>query len=141
MKRYEHSYSFGAIIDRPFEETVEAVRAELAKEGFGILTEIDVAATLKEKLDVDFRRYVILGACNPALAFQALTTDIETGLLLPCNIVVYDTDEPGRTAVSIMDPKAALAMSGQAALRSLASDARTRLERVVAGLSKAAVPV
>jgi uncharacterized protein (DUF302 family) len=121
----------------PYEQAVERVVAALKSEGFGVLTEIDVKATLKKKLDVDFRRYVILGACNPPLAHQALCTDLDIGLLLPCNAIVYETDDGG-SAVSIIDPISMLAMVDSPELAAVASEARLRLQRVVEELSAAA---
>jgi uncharacterized protein (DUF302 family) len=123
-------YGFGAAVDMPYDAAVERTRAALADEGFGVLTEIDVRATLKKKLDVDFRPYIILGACNPPLAHQALTAEREIGLLLPCNVIVYEESE-GRSVVSVMDPEAALALTGNDAIRPLASEVRARLERML----------
>lgn len=125
-------YAMGTTLDAGYAEAVERVTAALKNEGFGILTEIDVQATFKKKLDVDFRPYVILGACNPALAHQALGAELEAGLLLPCNVVVYETD--AGSAVQIADPDAMLAVSGNAALESLAEEARARLTRALEAL-------
>lgn len=125
------SYGFGATIDLPYGAAVERVREALAAEGFGVLTEIDVAATLKKKLDVDFRPYIILGACNPPLAHQALTSELEIGLLLPCNVVVHAAEQEDRSVVSIMDPEAALSLAGNDAIAPLASDVKARLRRVL----------
>ncbi len=110
------------------------VREELQEEGFGILTEIDVRATLKKKLDVDFRPYRILGACNPPLAHQALSAETDIGLLLPCNVVVYEGDEEGTSVVSVMDPVDQLAVAGRDDLEPLARDVRARMERVLEAL-------
>jgi uncharacterized protein (DUF302 family) len=137
MKTHAHAYGFGATLDVAFDGAVERVRAELAKQGFGVLTEIDVAATLKSKLGVDFRRYVILGACNPVLAHQALSAEREIGLLLPCNVIVYEDETPNRSVVSIMDPQAALALAGNDAVAGLAADVRDRLQQVINGLENA----
>src|SRR5512147_2439352 len=95
------TYGFTKTIDVPYEEAIEKVRAALAKEGFGVLTQIDLKDKFKEKLGVDFRPYVILGACNPALAYESLQQEMEIGLLLPCNVIVYEQD--GRTVVSAVD--------------------------------------
>ena len=115
-------------VDLPYEQAVERIREELAQEGFGVLTEIDVKATLKKKLDEDFRPYVILGACNPPLAHKALSTEIDIGLLLPCNVVVYATDEPGRSVVSALDPEAALQLAGTPGIEGLAAEVKKRLQ-------------
>ena len=105
----------------------------MKEEGFGILTEIDVQETLKKKLDVNFRKYVILGACNPPLAYQALQTELEIGLLLPCNVIVYEED--GGSVVSIVDPIAMLGVVENPALDPVAQEAQTRLQRVIETLS------
>jgi uncharacterized protein (DUF302 family) len=118
----------------PYEQAVARARAALAKEGFGVLTEIDVRQTLKNKLDVDFRPYVILGACNPTLAHRALTAEREIGLLLPCNVIVYAGDTPGRSVVTALDPVAQLRLAGRPDLEPLAREVRQRLERVLAAL-------
>ncbi len=130
------SYGLGIRVPWPQEEAVERVAAALKEEGFGILTTIDVQRTLKEKLQLDSRPYVILGACNPHLAHQALQTEPEIGLLLPCNVIVYEAD--GGTVVAAMDPAAALALAGNAALEPIAGEARSRLERALGQLSEAA---
>ena len=124
-------YGIGTTVDLPYDRAVERTRQELAKQGFGVLTEIDVAATLKKKLDVTFRPYVILGACNPPLAHRALTAELDIGLLLPCNVVVYAADTPGKSVVAVMDPIAALELTGNEAVRSVAQEVRTRLVRVL----------
>jgi uncharacterized protein (DUF302 family) len=130
-------YGLGTTVDLPYERAVQRTRDELAKEGFGVLTEIDVAATLKKKLDVTFRPYVILGACNPPLAHRVLTAERDIGLLLPCNVVVYAADEPERSVVAAMDPIAALALTGNDQIRTVAEDVRRRLERVLAAVERA----
>jgi uncharacterized protein (DUF302 family) len=124
---------FGLRLDLPYETAVEKVTEALKAEGFGILTEIDVQATLKKKLDVDFRRYIILGACNPPLAHRALSTQTEIGLLMPCNVIVYE-DGDG-SVVSIADPNAMVQMTGNADLSGIAAEARGKLESVVEALS------
>lgn len=128
-------YGISTRVELPYEHAVERTREALAKEGFGVLTEIDVKATLKTKLDVDFRPYVILGACNPPLAHRALSAELDIGLLLPCNVVVYAADQPGRSIVAAMDPVKALALSGNEGIRPLATEVRARLERVLADVS------
>jgi uncharacterized protein (DUF302 family) len=125
-------YAFRTRLNLPYEQAVEKVMAALKVEGFGILTEIDVKATLKKKLDADFRKYVILGACNPPLAHQALNTELEIGLLLPCNVIVYE--EEGGSVMSIVDPLSMLGVVENPDLGSVAQEARTRLQRVIAAL-------
>jgi uncharacterized protein (DUF302 family) len=127
------SYAFGKTVTTGFDATEQKVRGELQKEGFGILSEIDVTAKFKEKLGKDFRRYVILGACNPALAFEAFGQELNIGTLLPCNVVVYAADD-GSTAVMIMDPEAALSLIGNPQVSGLASMVKEKLERVLTQL-------
>ena len=115
-----------------YEQAVQAARAALQEEGFGVLTEIDVKATLKAKLDKDFRRYVILGACNPALAHRALDTDPSVGLLLPCNVIVYE--EGDGSVVAAVDPLSLLGVLDNPALREVAQEAEARLRRAIDGL-------
>jgi uncharacterized protein (DUF302 family) len=115
----------------PYEQAVERATEELKKEGFGILTTIDVQQTLKQKLDKDFRKYTILGACNPPLAHRAFEAELEIGLLLPCNVVVYET-EPGRSVVSAMAPIAAMGVvGGNPALKDVAREADEKLRRAL----------
>ena len=113
----------------PFEDAVDRVRAELEREGFGVLCEIDVQATMKKKLDVDRGPYVILGACNAPLAHQALSAEPELGALLPCNVVVYDRD--GETRIAAVDAERMLSIVGNDDLLPIAADVRERLTRVV----------
>jgi len=129
-------YGIATTVALPYEQAVVRVREELAKEGFGVLTEIDVAATLRKKLDVTFPPYLILGACNPPLAHRALIAERDLGLLLPCNVVVYAGDRPGETTVAAMDPVAALELTGNAAVRPIAEEVRSKLERVLAAVEK-----
>lgn len=119
-----------------FTTAIERVTTALKVEGFGVLTEIDVQETLKKKLDVDFRPYKILGACNPPLAYRALQAAPEVGLLLPCNVTVSEV-EPGLIEVGLVDPLAMLGVAGAAGLQPVAEEARARLERVAASLKKA----
>jgi uncharacterized protein (DUF302 family) len=128
-------YGISTTVELEYTRAVERTKEELAKEGFGVLSEIDIAATLKKKLDVDFRPYVILGACNPPLAHRALTAERDLGLLLPCNVVVYATDQPGRSVVAAMDPEAALELTGNPEVREIAAEVRARLERVLQGVT------
>ena len=107
---------------------------ELKKEGFGVLTEIDVKATLRGKLNAEFRNYVILGACNPPLAHRALSVDLEVGLLLPCNVVVYEENDG--TAVAILDPSTMLGVVDNSGLEAVALHARARLQKVIRALSE-----
>lgn len=124
-------YGIGTTVALDYPRAVARVKEELAKEGFGVLTEIDVAATMKRKLDVDFRPYVILGACNPPLAYKALTAERDIGLLLPCNVIVYADDTPGRSVVAAMDPVEAMKLADNPGVRPLAEDVRERLTRVI----------
>jgi len=116
-------------VSMPYDQTVDRMKAALREEGFGVLTEIDVRATLREKLAVDFRNYVILGACNPALAHRALQADLSIGALLPCNVVVYD-DGDG-SVVSIFDPEVGMGIAGSPALEPIAIEAKARLLRAM----------
>lgn len=128
------TYSFGTTVAAPYTEAIDRTKAALKEQGFGILTEIDVKATLKEKLDADFRPYAILGACNPPLAHRALSTDLGVGLLLPCNVVVYDNGD-GTTSVEALDPEAALGIVGDnVAVAEVAREAKARLLKAVAAL-------
>ena len=115
----------------PYEEAVEKVTAVLKAEGFGVLTQIDVKATLKQKLDVDFRRYIILGACNPPLAYRAFSTELEIGLLLPCNVIVYEDESGAGSIVSIIDPIMMLGIGINPGLSAVGEEASTRLRRVL----------
>ena len=124
-------YGIGTTVELPYERAVERTKEELAREGFGVLSEIDVASTLKKKLEVDFRPYVILGACNPPLAHRALTAEPDIGLLLPCNVIVYAADGEGRSIVAAMDPMEALSLSDNEAIRPVAEEVRQRLQRVL----------
>jgi len=125
------AYAIGRSVPLPYEQAVARIRATLAEQGFGVLTEIDVQATLKQKLDVDFKKYVILGACNPRLAYQGFQAEADVGLLLPCNVVVYE-EGPAQTRVAILDPVAQLGISGRADLEPLALQARKKLEQALA---------
>jgi uncharacterized protein (DUF302 family) len=127
------SYAFGKRIDAPFGEIEHKVRAELAKEGFGVLSEINIQDKFKEKLGKNFRNYVILGACNPALAWEAFAMEINIGTLLPCNVIVYQDDD-SKTVVMVMDPVAALGVIGNAELTKIAAQVRARMKRVLAAL-------
>lgn len=127
-------YYLAKTVGLTYEQAITAVTEKLKEEGFGVLTEIDVAATLKKKIDVDVPRYIILGACNPKLAHKALTAENQVGVLLPCNVVVQEHKD-GRVEVSAMDPVGAMAMIGNPTLTEIATDVKARLERVLAGLA------
>jgi len=121
-------YGFGVKVALPYEAAVQRTTELLKEEGFGVLTRIDVQQTLKEKLGVDFRRYVILGACNPPLAHRAFQAELNIGLLLPCNVAVYEDE--GGSVVTFVDPAAALGFVGNDALKPVGEEARARLLRV-----------
>jgi uncharacterized protein (DUF302 family) len=129
------TYGFGTVVNLSYDEAVERTRAALKDQGFGVLTEIDVKVTMKAKLDAEFRPYVILGACNPLLAHRALNADLGIGLLLPCNVVVYDNLD-GTSTVEAMDPQAALGLVGDnPTIPEVASEARNRLRRALDALN------
>ena len=127
-------YGISTSVPLSYEQAVARTKEELAKEGFGVLSEIDVSATLQKKLNVDFRPYIILGACNPPLAHRALTAEQDIGLLLPCNVVVYAADEEGRSVVAAMDPVAALGLTGNRSIEPVAQDVKQRLQRALTAL-------
>ena len=127
-------YGFHAKVSCGFDEAVEKVTEELQKEGFGILTEIDVKATLKKKLDIDKRPYLILGACNPPLANRALEADSDIGLLLPCNVVVRE-EEDGSITVAFMDPAAVLGLVNKEEVTQLGTEVREKLQNVCKALA------
>ncbi len=127
------AYGMKKRLDVGYDEAVEKVTGALQEEGFGVLSTIDVKATLKKKLDAEFRKYVILGACNPMIAHRALSAELELGLLLPCNVIVYEDDD-GSAVVSIADPIQMMSVASNEDLRPLADEAKARLERVVAAL-------
>ncbi len=122
-------YGFSKVVKLPYEKAVEKVTEELKKEGFGVLTTIDVKDTLKKKLDVEFKKYVILGACNPPLAHKTLQAEEEMGLLLPCNVIVYERGED--TVVSAFDPKVMAKIIENPVVDSVAEEVKSRLQRVV----------
>ena len=129
-------YGIGKSVPLPYDQAVDRVRAALQEQGFGVLTEIDVRATLKKKLDVDFKKYVILGACNPPLAWQGFQAEPDIGLLLPCNVVVYEEDAE-QSRVAVLDPLVQLGITGRKDIEPLAREARKRLERALSGLPTA----
>lgn len=124
------NYYFSKTIDLPFEEALARMTDELKKEGFGVLTEIDVKATLKKKLDVDFRNYRILGACNPPFAYKALQAEPHIGLMLPCNVVVQESED-GQTLVSAIDPVASMMAVENASLGEVAGQVKAKLQKVI----------
>ncbi len=131
-------YGVGTVVRLDYATAVERVKQALADEGFGILCEIDVAATMQKKLGVDFRPYVILGACNPPFAHRALVEERDIGLLLPCNVVVYAADEPGRSVIAALDAVAALGLTGKPDLRPVADEVNARLHRALSKVERGA---
>ncbi len=128
-------YAFTAVLNTSYEDAISKITGALKEEGFGVLTEIDVKATLKKKLDVDFRKYVILGACNPPYAHRTLQADLDVGLLLPCNVIVYETDDK-KAYVSAINPVSALEVIKKEELRKIAQEVSEKLKRVVDKVSK-----
>ncbi|MCW8803159.1 MAG: DUF302 domain-containing protein [Ignavibacteriaceae bacterium] len=122
-------YGFSKTIDLPYEQAIEKVTAELKKEGFGVLTTIDVKETLKQKINVDFKKYTILGACNPPIAHKALQEEEDLGLLLPCNVVVYEKDN--KTRVSIFDPMVMTWIMENDNMKPIATEVQEKLQRVL----------
>ena len=122
-------YGFSKTVDMPYEQTIEKVTAELKKEGFGVLTSIDVKETLKQKINVDFKKYAILGACNPPIAHRALQEEEDLGLLLPCNVVVYEKDN--KTRVSIFDPMVMTWIMENDNMKPIATEVQEKLQRVL----------
>jgi uncharacterized protein (DUF302 family) len=133
---HDLEYGYVSSVDVPFEEAVDRLEAGLKSEGFGVLCKIDIQAKLKEKLGVEFPRYVILGACNPPLAYQALQQEIDLGLLLPCNAVVYERD--GRVFAGAVDAAKMLSIVGNPAMEPMAKDVNQRLRRAVDSIARAA---
>jgi uncharacterized protein (DUF302 family) len=123
-------YAFSTVVDTSYEEAVPKIIEVLEDEGFGVLTKIDVKSTLKKKLDVDFRKYLILGACNPPYAYRALQAEIDVGLLLPCNVIIYETDER-KVHVSALNPMTALGVIKNEELKEIALEVSERLKRVI----------
>jgi uncharacterized protein (DUF302 family) len=124
------SYYHNRVVKKGFEETISAVTEALKKEGFGVLSKIDMSEKLKEKLGVDFRRYVILGACNPPLAYKALQTEDKIGVMLPCNIIVQEW-APDQVEIAAIDPAAAMAAVGNPTLNGIAAEVSDKLKKVV----------
>lgn len=129
------NYGISRQVDLVYEQAVEKAREALKQEGFGVLSEIDIKEKFKEKLGINFRRYVILGACNPPLAHKTLQEDLEIGLLLPCNVVVYESDDADKSVVAAVDARAMLSVVGNnPTLNAVASEVNERLLRVVNSL-------
>ncbi len=128
---HQFAYGMKKTLALPVAEADARVREVLKTEGFGVLTEIDVRSTLKEKLDVDFRPYRILGACNPALAHRALSAETDIGLLLPCNVIVYEGASPAESVVAVLDPVVQLAVTGRDDISPLAHEVRERMARAL----------
>jgi len=126
-------YYFGALIESTFEDAIDKVTAELKKEGFGIITEIDVKKTLKEKINVEFRKYQILGACNPSYAYKALLAENKIGAMLPCNVVVQE-NEKGLIEVSVIDPVASMLAVKNDVLQGIAKTIQGKLQKVIENL-------
>jgi len=122
-------YGLTRQLSAPYDETVVRVKAALKEEGFGVLTEIDVQDTIRQKLGKEFRKYDIIGACNPPLAHRALEAELQVGLLLPCNVVVYEDGES--TTVAAFDPEAAMGLAENPALKEVAKEAKARLKRAL----------
>jgi len=134
MEKIEE-YAFSTVLDTSYEDAVSKVTDALKEEGFGVLTEIDVKSTLKKKLNVDFRKYVILGACNPPFAHRTLQTDLDVGLLLPCNVIVYETDDK-KAYISALNPVSALEVIKSEELKKIAKEVSEKLKRVINKVSK-----
>ncbi len=126
-------YYFNKTVGLSFEDAIAKVTEELKKEGFGILTEIDMAGTMKKKLDVDIRPYKILGACNPPFAYKALQAESHIGIYLPCNVIVQDVGD-GKTEVAAVDPLVAMSQVENPALETVAKDVQAKLQRVIENL-------
>jgi uncharacterized protein (DUF302 family) len=123
-------YAFHTVLDTSYEDAIVRVKNALKEEGFGILTEIDVKETLKKKLDKEFRNYVIVGACNPPFAYRSLNADLDVGLLLPCNVIVYETDD-GKAYIAAINPISALQVIQNQELRNIAGEVAAKLKRAV----------
>ncbi len=132
QKTQKKEYGFSRTVDSSFDDATDQVREALKGEGFGVLSEIRLDEKLKEKLGVDFRRYVILGACNPQLAYKTLQEDINIGLLLPCNVIVYEADDKDKSVVGAVDAQSMLSVVGEnSAMNEVAKEVNERLRRVI----------
>ena len=127
------NYGFTKELDLPYEQVIEKVTAKLANEGFGILSRIDVREKFREKLGIDFMKYVILGACNPAKAHSAILAEQDIGLMLPCNVIVYEKE--GKTIVSVIKPTAAMQMINNKDLQEIAAAVEAKLSKVISSLA------
>lgn len=127
------SYYFNTTMEAPFDEAIEKVTDELKKQGFGVLTDIDVKATLKKKLDIDYQNYRILGACNPPFAYQALQAEDKIGTMLPCNVIVQEIED-GKVEVSAVDPLASMQAIQNSDLRDIANQVQAKLKKVIDNL-------
>ena len=123
-------YAFSTVLETSFEDAVDRIKDALKEEGFGVLTEIDVKTTFKKKLNKDFRKYVILGACNPPFAFRTLEADLDVGLLLPCNVIVYETDEK-KAYIAAINPVSALKVIKKENLKQIAKEVSVKLEKAI----------
>ena len=130
----ETKYGIKRVVNYTYEEAVVKITAALAEQGFGILTEIDVKATLKKKIDQDFTKYLILGACNPGLAYEALSEEMDIGLLLPCNVIVYEHPENGKTVIGVIDPEMMVQATGRTDLVEFAKNVREKLQNAIAAV-------
>ncbi|MGM0399393.1 MAG: DUF302 domain-containing protein [Halobacteriota archaeon] len=128
------AYTTRTTVDASFDEAIDATKAALEDEGFGVLCDIDIQATFQEKLGEEFQRYRILAACNPPLAHEGLNEEIELGALLPCNLIVYETDD-GEVVVSAVDPERLVGIADNEALDSIATEVKERYERVIESLA------
>ena len=128
------NYAFRTELDLSYKETLERVKEELQAEGFGVLTEVDVEKVMSEKLGVEFRPYTIIGACNPPLSSRAFNTNLEAGLVLPCNVIIYEQE--GKSVVVIADPVTMISTLGDPRLDEVANEARIRLQRVIEKIEK-----
>lgn len=134
MEDHKLVYGSKRKVSYSYEEAVDKITVCLKEQGFGILTQIDVKSTMKEKLDQEFPKYVILGACNPPLALDVLNADLDIGLMMPCNVIVYESPETGDTFVTVVDPTAMMRITGQEDLIAFSQEIRERLFRALEAL-------
>lgn len=129
------AYGIRTVVNLPYEQALARIRASLAENGFGVLTEIDMKAKMKEKLGVEMRRYMILGACNPPLAHKAVEIETDIGLLLPCNVIVYE-EGAGQSVVAALDPGSMVSMTGNPQLEQVATEARAKIVKAIEALGR-----